>query len=201
LAEFDDRFGGTQAIFDWVQDLEMELANAAVDHPRYHAARARFCEEFLREFGEAAAGELIEENMRRAMAESVFAGGDPARSEALYREWLAADPQWGWIGWADNYFFAPRSGLKDLPRAEALLKEGLAVTHVRDRAHIADRLVSVYEDQGRQKEAEDLRRSEGSNSVAARHFASAPARRTKIDRNDPCPCGSGRKYKKSCGKA
>ena len=22
----------------------------------------------------------------------------------------------------------------------------------------------------------------------------------KIDRNDPCPCGSGKKYKKCCGK-
>lgn len=28
---------------------------------------------------------------------------------------------------------------------------------------------------------------------------SAPARKTKIGRNDPCPCGSGRKYKLCCG--
>ena len=27
----------------------------------------------------------------------------------------------------------------------------------------------------------------------------APAQRTKIGRNDPCPCGSGKKYKKCCG--
>jgi uncharacterized protein len=26
-----------------------------------------------------------------------------------------------------------------------------------------------------------------------------PARRTKVRRNDPCPCGSGRKYKRCCG--
>jgi preprotein translocase subunit SecA len=32
--------------------------------------------------------------------------------------------------------------------------------------------------------------------------ARAPQRRTenKVGRNDPCPCGSGRKYKKCCGK-
>ncbi|KJS72629.1 MAG: hypothetical protein JL56_12770 [Desulfotomaculum sp. BICA1-6] len=24
--------------------------------------------------------------------------------------------------------------------------------------------------------------------------------RTKVGRNDPCPCGSGKKYKKCCGK-
>jgi uncharacterized protein YecA (UPF0149 family) len=30
----------------------------------------------------------------------------------------------------------------------------------------------------------------------------APIRRTtpKVGRNDPCPCGSGKKYKKCCGK-
>ncbi len=29
--------------------------------------------------------------------------------------------------------------------------------------------------------------------------ASVPLRRTKVGRNDPCPCGSGRKYKRCCG--
>lgn len=30
-------------------------------------------------------------------------------------------------------------------------------------------------------------------------FAPAPAR-PAVGRNDPCPCGSGKKYKKCCGK-
>ena len=29
----------------------------------------------------------------------------------------------------------------------------------------------------------------------------APARPIKIGRNDPCPCGSGKKFKKCCGGA
>jgi preprotein translocase subunit SecA len=29
--------------------------------------------------------------------------------------------------------------------------------------------------------------------------ALAPATRAKVGRNDPCPCGSGKKYKKCCG--
>ena len=41
LAEFDDRFGGTQSIFNWVQDFEMALGNAAIAHPQYHEARVR----------------------------------------------------------------------------------------------------------------------------------------------------------------
>ncbi len=28
----------------------------------------------------------------------------------------------------------------------------------------------------------------------------APHRKSRVGRNDPCPCGSGRKYKKCCGR-
>ena len=27
-----------------------------------------------------------------------------------------------------------------------------------------------------------------------------PVKKTKVGRNDPCPCGSGKKYKQCCGK-
>jgi len=27
-----------------------------------------------------------------------------------------------------------------------------------------------------------------------------PRQKKKVGRNDPCPCGSGKKYKKCCGK-
>ena len=33
---------------------------------------------------------------------------------------------------------------------------------------------------------------------ASRASAAGPTRRTKIGRNDPCPCGSGRKFKRCC---
>ncbi|MFB6240325.1 MAG: SEC-C metal-binding domain-containing protein, partial [Gemmatimonadota bacterium] len=29
--------------------------------------------------------------------------------------------------------------------------------------------------------------------------APQPVRREKVGRNEPCPCGSGKKYKKCCG--
>jgi len=34
---------------------------------------------------------------------------------------------------------------------------------------------------------------------ASRATRSAPTRRTKVGRNDPCPCGSGKKFKRCCG--
>ena len=43
------------------------------------------------------------------------------------------------------------------------------------------------------------------NTTAAKAEAQAKAKpvRTgpKVGRNDPCPCGSGKKYKKCCGRA
>lgn len=33
-----------------------------------------------------------------------------------------------------------------------------------------------------------------------KHLKKLPAKRVKIGRNDPCPCGSGKKYKRCCGR-
>jgi uncharacterized protein len=35
--------------------------------------------------------------------------------------------------------------------------------------------------------------------LRAANFNAGPARSDKVGRNEPCPCGSGRKYKKCCG--
>ncbi|MEA3408534.1 MAG: preprotein translocase subunit SecA [Chloroflexota bacterium] len=42
------------------------------------------------------------------------------------------------------------------------------------------------------------RRYTGSGESGAQEKKSQPIRRTKIGRNDPCPCGSGKKYKNCC---
>lgn len=40
----------------------------------------------------------------------------------------------------------------------------------------------------------------GSKPAGSTASKPAPVRRVKIGRNDPCPCGSGKKYKNCCGK-
>lgn len=35
-------------------------------------------------------------------------------------------------------------------------------------------------------------------SPRGRYFRKEPERREKVDRNAPCPCGSGKKYKNCC---
>jgi len=234
IEEFDEWFRGTQSLFNWIQDLEGELWNAGLDDRQFLSARIALCEEGLRRFPSDDA--LLLENRRRALAESYFELGEVEKAEARYREWLAADPcwGWGWIGWSDCYRFT-RTEQVDLSRCEQILREGFAIADVRDRADIADRLADVCEEQGRDEEAKEFRRQSRATTVeVSRAVSSAgkvlrrksqvnfsgaglplselsnvagmpretpltPVTRQKVGRNEPCPCGSGKKFKKCCG--
>jgi tetratricopeptide (TPR) repeat protein len=236
IQEFDERFGGSQSLFNWIQDLEDELWNAGLEERQFLTARIALCEEGLRRFFRTD-DDLMSENRRRAMAESYYELGETDKAEALYRGWLHLDPRWGWgwIGWSDCYRFT-RTERRDWRRCEQILREGLAIAEVRDRADIVDRLADACEEQGRSEEAAEFRRqakritetvevsqsvssagnvlrqktqvniggaglplSEMSNLAATMRKTTAPFTRQKVGRNEPCPCGSGKKFKKCCG--
>ena len=237
IKEFDDRFRGSQSLFNWIQDLESELWNAGLEDRQFFTARIALCEQALRRF--RSADNLMTENQRRALAESYYELGETEKTKALYRDWLNADPRWGWgwIGWSDCYRFT-RTELKDLSRSEQILREGFSTADVRDYCDLAERLADVCENQGRVAEAKEFRRQatrsaatmDTSRSVSSagtvirqktninlggeglphselsnvagklREISSpAPPSRTKVGRNDPCPCGSGKKFKNCCG--
>lgn len=237
ISGFDERFRGTQSLFNWIQDLEGELWNAGLEDRQFLTARITVCEEGLRRF--RADDDLMTENRRRALAESYYELGETDKAEALYREWLNTDPRWGWgwIGWSDCYRFT-RTELRDLNRSERLLREGLSIADVRDRPDLAERLADLYEEQGRDQEAKEFRHqakrratamettldvsaggsvlrqkttitfgdeglplSEMSNADAILRGTSSQVTvgRQKVGRNEPCPCGSGKKFKKCCG--
>jgi tetratricopeptide (TPR) repeat protein len=245
IREFDDRFSMYQSLFNWSGDLEDALWNAGREDPELLRARIAVCEQALRRFSDEDV--LMVENRRRAVAESYFELGETDKAEGLFEQWLAGDPGWGWgwIGWADLHFFANHRP-KDHGRAEELLRRGFATPGVRDRDDIADRLVLLYRETGRGKEAQALapettRSSRSSSGMSVRRAIdledagqrtvvrdtttaglegegyaldrmmeivealddarpSVPPRRAaKVQRNAPCPCGSGRKYKKCCG--
>jgi hypothetical protein len=205
IEEFDDRFPLTQSLFSWVQDLEVTLENAGRDNGEMQQALIDFCEQSLRRFPRE--DQLMTENRRRALGGAYFDAGMTEKAEELFRSWLDADPGWGWgwIGWADCYL--PWGGrAADLVRAGKLLRHGYRVPGVRDRADIAERLQEVCEDSGRPDEARQF----GEQARRLRHEPSRPqassapspgdsARAVKVGRNAPCPCGSGKKFKKCCG--
>lgn len=233
LDDFDKRFSGTQSVGNWVQDVEMELHNAGIDNPSYCREEIRFCEEVIQRT--SGHDELTIENMRRAIGDAYAQMGDMQKADELFQEWLAVDPQWGWgwIGWSDCYGFWKRKSY-NLGRAVEILKQGLAVSGVRDKSDMLDRLMNVYEDMGRKDDADrvqlelenlaslddDLPEGENKESTAVSVHGnvlsvkskvryggmgmpletSLQAPQKKTGRNEPCPCGSGKKFKKCCGR-
>ena len=236
IADFDERFRGTESLYNWIQDLESELGNAGLEERQFHSARIALCEEGLRRF--RSSDDLMIENRRRALAESYFELGETEKAEALFREWLGVDPcwGWGWIGWSDCYQFTSTQPV-DLNRCEQILQEALAIAAVRNRADIVDRIADLCEEQGRAEEAKELRcqserptttmKVSQTESMAGgvlsqktqikfggaglpleqmpnlarmrSEIPATPVTRKKVGRNEPCPCGSGKKFKKCCG--
>jgi tetratricopeptide (TPR) repeat protein len=91
--------------------------------------------------------------------------------------------------------------LSDRERAERAFRDALAMARAHgDASGIADaneRLVRLLAEQpGREQEANAAAQEMQRASRAAR---GGPRVAVKIGRNDPCPCGSGRKYKRCCG--
>jgi len=58
----------TQFIYNWCQDFEMELANAAVGDKSYNEKRIKYCQDFIQTFPDS--DKLIIKNMRKAVKES-----------------------------------------------------------------------------------------------------------------------------------
>ena len=48
----------------------------------------------------------------------------------------------------------------------------------------------------RKEQAKKIQTNDSQDKVAKK----TPVKKKKIGRNDPCPCGSGKKYKQCCGK-
>lgn len=250
LSEFDEVFQGRACIFNWVQDLEVALWNAGIDDERFVHEGLRYCEDFLARFGQDERPVL--ENMRRALGNFHAALGDLAKADELFRGWLGEDPAWGWgwLGWADCYRSVGKTN--DVPRAESILKDGLATPGVRHRLDLLDHLAILYDEMGRDGDARKLREQleeqlEEGDFVCDDDFeepgdedevevdivpeqglvrwktrldfgpAGLPLDRLddvrreaesrllggaarKVGRNERCPCGSGKKYKKCCGR-
>jgi hypothetical protein len=184
IAAFDARFPLTQPLFNWSQDLEMELGNAGRADPAKLRARITVGEQVMRRFTDC--GQLMIENWRRAIVEAWFWLGETSKAEQLYSGWLGADPRWGfgWIGWASCYMPPGKDTPKNYQRAEDLLRQGYAVRGVRDRDAIADWLRLLCEETGRTLEAKDFARQAAVTRAPA---SPSPARKAKVGCNEPWP--------------
>lgn len=89
---------------------------------------------------------------------------------------------------------APRPGHVEFDGKEALLHP----EHERQRARLTE-LWSAYCQRHRDHRERFAKRSATTHGLAGRIVAAPP--KPKVGRNETCPCGSGKKFKKCCGTA
>jgi tetratricopeptide (TPR) repeat protein len=110
--------------------------------------------------------------------------------------------------------------LKEIDKALELYNRAYSMTSPLsyDRDGVLERLVPLLRELGREAEADALieseekaekarhekyrrfEREETNSSATVEKQKPMPVDSKKIGRNEPCPCGSGKKYKKCCGK-
>jgi hypothetical protein len=226
ITEFDRRFRGTQSVFNWVQDLADKLRECGPSDPEFLRARIKICERSIPLLADDLTIENMRRWMAESYFElGQPEKTDELFREWLTNDprW-----GFGWIGWADCYAF-PDSGKRDLTRAAEILDAGLAIPHVRDVTDLVNRHADVFDDlsldpdeayeydisQGSRLLLDDIdewrqsipgfeggRLSAGYEEIGPRYDPDAPSAapaKAKVGRNEPCPCESGKKFKKCCG--
>lgn len=200
IEELQNKFNWADFLLNFVQDLEAELHNAGLSNQEYYPKRIKYCEELLAYCKQEDFS--IESNTRRAIADSYFRLGETEKCDELYSLWLDEDPDWGWgyIGWSACYWFGKIKNSSSVSKATEILEKALPRENVTERMEILSRLIELYTNSGRHIEANELKMEFKAASLAHRMANSATVYSEKIGRNDPCPCKSGKKYKKCCGK-
>ena len=125
-------FSGSQSLFNWCQDLEMELGNDAIDEESLHLERIRYCSEFLECFPDS---EYFVQEMGKARAESLIMSGKLKEGEKAFQDLIAKYPKnpWFFIYWGDLYacFGVGRGGRSSLEsdpkKAEELYRKALEI--------------------------------------------------------------------------
>jgi len=201
LTELQDKFRWSDFLLNFVQDMESELHNAGLSNKEYYHKRIKYCEELL-EFCKKDNLSIIS-NTRRGIADSYFELGETDKCDELYSLWINENPDWGWgyIGWSACYWFKRNKNSSYINRATEILEKALPRKNVTERMEILKRLIELYIDAGRHLEANELKKDYKDTSLSLRMANNtATVYSEKIGRNDPCPCGSGKKHKKCCGK-
>ncbi|MCD6456913.1 MAG: hypothetical protein J7K81_09045 [Methanophagales archaeon] len=140
-------FSGMQSLYNWCQDLEMELFNAGVEDATFYERRIEYCHDFYRMFPDT--DSQVIENMMRGEAESYFFIGEKEKGEEAFKKMIEVFPEsaWGYIHWGDMYWLFMRNEKLpplDYDKAEKIFRMGLAKA-TSDREVILDRLRSLEE--------------------------------------------------------
>ena len=140
VKEAETIFSGGEIVYNWCQDLEAELGNAAIDDASFYQRRIEYCNDFCSIFPES--DSLLIHNMKRAIAESHFALGDVSEGDECFKALIEEYPTniWGYIGWGDMYFWSMKKDTKpDYEKAERIYKMAIGM-ELEGESDLIDRL-------------------------------------------------------------
>jgi len=142
-------FSGMQSLYNWCQDLEVELLDAGGEDASFYARRIEYCREFYRMFPDTSS--LVVENMMRGEAESYFFLGEKEKGEEAFKALIEEFPEsaWGYIGWGDMYWlFRQDDSIPiDYDKAEKIYRKGLAKA-ASDKEVILGRIEHLKQEKG-----------------------------------------------------
>lgn len=134
-------FSGMQSLYNWCQDIEMELGNAGIEDMSFFEKRIRYCQEFCNLFPDT--DSLIIQNMKWAEAESCFGLGMLEQGEKAFEALIEEFPDsvWGYIGWGDMYcsFRLNDAVPLDYEKAERIYRMAID-RNVEDKTEVLNRL-------------------------------------------------------------
>ena len=205
LYDLMDELDYVYPIDNWLQDYEMELGNAGK-----YEERMEFCQKVLEIFDWQ---EEDDSCFRCGIGDSLFREGKTAEACEYYKTWLDEDPQntiginsFSWIlfesGDAGKAYEVIRGAIWGAP---CYVDNSILFMRAKQLAdYVGKEDDSKWYQQQLDKFEESIGKWEMSDDDFFDEFTMPKqipfVKGVKIYPNDPCPCGSGKKYKKCCGK-
>lgn len=182
-------------IGNWANDLTVLLMNA-----RLYENLIRVNEQILK-ISWNRNDNLFHENAMREIADAYADLGNKEKCYELYEQYLEEDPLWGWawIGyWRQLNDHDDERFPHVLDQIYTKIKNG---EPFRDKEDLCRELADEFERLGEYKKTRKMRIiEEKAKKKPSQILTSFITPTKKVGRNEPCPCGSGKKYKHCCGR-
>jgi len=230
LEEFDKVFNGNQFVSNWVSDYDDALRKVLLHTDKISkqeiGRRKIDLLNFLLSLN--LSEETTIHNHKRSLAETYYLMGQPEVGENHFIQLIEEYPDnaWGYIGYSDQYWLEKDN--KNYEKALKILNEAYNRSTLDESDDIVERLTGLHiaikekelEEYLKKKRSDEKRPIVPEYSTLYQELLEKKRRITtkserkniyknngqtivkgrKIGRNEPCPCGSGKKYKKCCGK-
>ncbi len=144
---------------------------------------------------------MDQDNPRMSIVESLASLNRYDEAELMLSGWLEANPLWeyGWTCWANILL---NSGKKE--KAREIIDRGIKAiessTETLDFNILYQNAEVIYRQLGATERAEYCAKKGRILALETKPKQVPITVSSKVGRNDPCPCGSSKKYKKCCGR-